>query len=444
MERDKKPTIIIMNQGCIKECAKNDYLLKKLNVYDVSVVEKIRKADYFLYITCAGLGEEIEEFLESAPILDKLSQEQDIEIIITGCVATYFGNRIKGFLEGLGKNPKIKIIEGKDWVFPVVNYITGANEVKKVEDEMAMRTLFKDRDSVYIQFMMEEGCTNRCSFCKMNYIDKPITSVDFDIALKYLTAMVKEKGTKQITLDGENLTIYGIDLYGRQRLHEFLHELAKIEGLERIQVQEIVAGNMYSELLDELANNPKVKTVCLQLETASNRLLKLMNRNYTIEEYDYCVRRLKDAGKFVTTIIMSSFPTERYRDIYETFKYIKERGIYVYDVAKYSDFPGMIPSSKLKQFRKWAAMRRYMLTSRGVTINNFRFLSRERFRQGRLIYTIAREGNPVFLGDMLNAMVYPKTERFNDLTPGTIIDEAPSGIFIKKTPDERRLSYKID
>lgn len=433
-----------MNQGCIKEFAKKDYLLKKLNVYDVSVVEKIRKADYFLYVTCGGLGVKIEEFKEEISLLYSLTKEQDIEIIVTGCVATYLGDKMKEFFEELGKNPKIKIIEAKDWVFPVVNYITGANEIATTLDKMIMRTRFQDRNSVHIQFMMEEGCPNKCSFCKMNYIDKPITSVDFDTALQYLTSMVKNSGTKEITLDGENLTIYGIDLYGRPRLHEFLYELAKIDDLERIQVQEIVVGNMYPELLDELANNPKVKTVCLQLETASNRLLKLMNRNYTIEEYDYCVRRLKDAGKFVTTIIMSSFPTERYRDIYETFKYIKERGIYVEDVPLYIDFPGMIPSSELRQFSKKAAMRRYKLTTMGAILNNFHLLSKERFKQTRLIYAINRDGEPFFTGDIKNATVYPKTERFSNLAPGAIIDEVPSEVFIEKTEDGPRICYKID
>src|SRR5699024_5865488 len=111
-------------------------------------------------------------------------------------------------------------------------------------------------NDVYIQFMLEDGCANKCSFCKQHYYPKKVESIEYYTALNYLKEKIRT-GTKIIALSGENTTLYGLDLYKKQVLHEFIHDLSMEEDLKYIILNEITVQNMYKELLEEIANNPK-------------------------------------------------------------------------------------------------------------------------------------------------------------------------------------------
>ena len=177
-----------------------------------------------------------------------------------------------------------------------------------------------------------------------------LCSFPFELALEHLTKLI-HKGTKKIALSGSNITLYGLDLYGKKRLHEFIHRLSKVDGLEWLNINELVPGDMYEELIDEIISNPKVICTSLQLETASDRLLKLMNRNYNLEKYDYYAKKIIDNGKYIDTILMSGFPTETMEDMDITLKYLKDRNIVTEGICEYSDFKH-ISSSKFEQYTK--------------------------------------------------------------------------------------------
>ena len=227
----------------------------------------------------------------------------------------------------------------------------------------------------------------------------------------------------------------------KKRLHEFIRDLSQVEGLEMIRLNELVIGDMYKELLDEIITNPKVVSAGLQLETASNRLLKLMNRNYTIEEYDYYAKKIIESGKYIDTILMSGFPTETIEDMDYTINYIKDRRIITYGICEYSDFK-YIPSSKLEQFSKREKRKHtnYLVDAK-LKINYDIFLE-EMPKQTKLIY---KDRNN-FIHFMSNAIPVITTisysDRFDGLKPGDIINEAPKRL-VKNNKYTKKTTYKI-
>ena len=313
--------VAVYNNGCVKEMAMMSNFYQKMEQYEIEKAKSLEECDYLVYITCAGVGDTITREIKEIRLLADNPLQKDYKVILVGCLINHFQNDFKELID----NPNIKIINNSEWVIPTINYITDMNKRNTYKEILKNRTrILKTNTS--IQFMLQDGCNNHCTFCKSNYIDSKSKSLPFELALDYLKNMIKN-GTKMISLGGENTTLYGLDLYSEKRLHEFIHELSKEEGLVLLHLSEIVAGDMYPELIDEIINNPKVTSASLQLETASNRLLKMMGRNYTIEEYDYYAKKIIESDKYIETILMSGFPTEKQEDMDYTINYLKDRKI---------------------------------------------------------------------------------------------------------------------
>lgn len=336
--------VLVYNKGCIREDIAAQKLSRDIVLSGHEKTYKFREADFIVYITCAGVGDTITECLQEIELFINYKKE-DATLIITGCLT-----KIPELMEWYKDKENIKIISNPDFVVPVLNCINNDNKRNSLKKLLVSRTrLFYD-NATHIQFLLCNGCLNHCSFCKTNYLDEPLTSIPYEIALNYLQNMIK-MGTRSITLSGENLALYGIDLYKKPMLHKFIHDLSKTPGLMYLTVNEITAQNMYPELLKELISNKKVRNVGMQLETADNRLLGLMNRGHTLEEFDAIVTPLKKAGKYIRTVLMAGFPTETYDDIDRTITYLRDRGIATELICKYSDFD-LIPSHELPQLSK--------------------------------------------------------------------------------------------
>lgn len=334
-------------------------------------------------------------------------------MIITGCLAD------KTVFQDYLKDDNIVLIESSNFYVPVENYIFEEHKKDSLKKRLNYSTKFWYGNQTYIQFFLEDGCSNNCSFCKYNYMDKDIESVPYDAALNYLKGLIRT-GTKKIMLSGENLTLYGIDLVGKQLLHKFIHDLSLEEGLLYIQVNEITAQNMYPELLEELANNAKVSSVCLQLETASPHLLELMNRRHTIEQYEHIVKYLRSKGKFVETVLMSAFPTETYDDLDYTAQFLSENEILCPLVCEYSDFDA-IPSSKFEQLRPSEKRKHTKYLLEKLKQSNKRILFDE----------IDSIDKSIIVGNDEKTIItnftrgYSLRKEFNDVPPGTIITDKP-------------------
>ena len=282
--------------------------------------------------------------------------------------------------------------------------------------------------------MLEDGCTNKCSFCKTHYYPKKVESANYIDSLNYLKEKISN-GTRIITLSGENLTLYGIDQYKKPILHKFIHELAQEEDLNYIIVNEITAQNMYPELLEELVRNKKVVQVSLQLESASDKLLTAMNRGHNLEKYDYIVKKLQEQGKIVDTILMTGFPTETEEDLNKTINYIKERQIYVEGISSYEDFYA-IPSHTLEQLSESEKKRHLMIVGQAIKSSNYEVLERAMsYPFTNLSYVIGHDEKRVYLANSMTH--YSIKKNLYELPLGAVVEEAPKRIV-------KRLGSKIN
>jgi ribosomal protein S12 methylthiotransferase len=252
--------------------------------------------------------------------------------------------------------------------------------------------------------------------------------------------MIK-RGTKIISLGGENLTQYGIDLYNKKRIHEFIHELSKVDGLEMINVLELVPGDMYPELIDEIINNPKVVSTSFQIETASDRLLKLMNRNYNLEQYDYYAKIIREHSKSITTLLIGGFPTETEEDMNCTLNYLMDRKIIVAGVCPYSDFE-YIPSHKLEQLTKSEIRKHTYYFVKAIREINKRIYLEELPKQNKLIYYECFNNTKYFYSSIPTIIATSDSKTYENLNPGEIITTTPKRL-VKRDRIGREYRYKL-
>lgn len=122
-----------------------------------------------------------------------------------------------------------------------------------------------------------DGCLNNCSFCKSSYMNFGLKSVPFEVIEKFVNE------TNQIDVPlyyqqiiSSNLSLYGVDLYNKQRAHEAINLLSKVETTKFMNIGAVI--NWYPELINEIINNPKIKIITTSLESGSPRIYNLMNR----------------------------------------------------------------------------------------------------------------------------------------------------------------------
>ena len=286
-------------------------------------------ADIIVFNTCC-IRENAEDRAEgNIGALKKLKkQKKDLIIAVGGCmtqqpgfaqkfhqtfpfVDIIFGtHNLENFRELLEKklNSKKKVIEVLE------------KEGAVVEGTPKTRTSYPNA-WVNITY----GCNNFCTYCIVPYVRGRERSRKMEDIISECKDLI-EQGYKEITLLGQNVNSYGNDLENAD-FATLIDEISKIEGKFRLRFMTNHPKDFNENLIKAISRSNKTcKSVHLPVQAGSNRILKLMNRKYTREDYLEKVKLLRqyipDAA--ITTDIMVSFPTETEEDFIDTVNLVKE------------------------------------------------------------------------------------------------------------------------
>ena len=171
------------------------------------------------------------------------------------------------------------------------------------------------------------GCNNFCSYCIVPYVRGREKSRPFEVIVDEVTGLVR-MGVREITLLGQNVNSYGRDLFGAPRFAELLREVGET-GIERIFFTSSHPKDLQPETIDAMAEVPAVMPqLHLAVQSGSSRILKLMNRKYTREQYLDLIRRVRERipGIALSTDIIVGFPGETEEDFEQTLSLAREVG----------------------------------------------------------------------------------------------------------------------
>ncbi|MBO5559990.1 tRNA (N6-isopentenyl adenosine(37)-C2)-methylthiotransferase MiaB [Ruminococcus sp.] len=242
------------------------------------------------------------------------------------------------------------------------------------EIDESMTQLREDKVRAFLPIMY--GCNNFCTYCIVPYVRGRERSRKPEAVIAEVRSLV-EQGYKEITLLGQNVNSYE---YGFPAL---LREIDKIEGKYRIRFMSSHPKDATKELIDAIIDCEHVCThLHLPVQAGSNRVLKAMNRCYTVEKYmemiDYARSRVPDFS--FTTDLIVGFPGETYEEFCETkevIKRVKYDNIYSFVYSRRSGTPAAKFEDHVTDKQKGLWLRELLLEQREITSEWFgRFVGR--------------------------------------------------------------------
>ncbi|MET1102292.1 MAG: tRNA (N(6)-L-threonylcarbamoyladenosine(37)-C(2))-methylthiotransferase [Pyrodictiaceae archaeon] len=188
-----------------------------------------------------------------------------------------------------------------------------------------------------------DGCLGDCSFCITKIARRQVLSRPMEKILEFVRRLVRI-GAVEIRLTGQDVAVYGIDIYGRRMLPELLRRVSEIPGRFMIRVG-MMSPDQLQPILDEFIDalrSPKIyKFVHIPLQSGDDKVLRIMGRRYTVDEYRGLVKELraKMPGVTIATDIMVGHPGEDEEAFENTMRLVEELRFERVHVAQYTPRP---------------------------------------------------------------------------------------------------------
>ena len=336
---DKKTEYIYLTEEYDKSVFKNKkYYIRtygcQMNVHDSEEIsahlenigfiktEEMEDADIVILNTCAireNAHDKLYGFLGRCKHV-KTTTNPDLIIAICGCMAQE-ENVVNTIKE---KYPYVDLVFGTHNICDLEKLLINKTEKQNIEVISCEGNVYENvkykRDSKFKAWVnIQYGCDKFCTYCIVPYTrGKQRSRKSIDI-LKECEELVKD-GYLEITLLGQNVNAYGKDLDGELSFAKLLQKVADT-GIKRLRFVTSHPWNFTDEMIDTIANNENIMPyIHLPLQSGSDRILKLMGRRYTKEEYLTLFSKIKEKveGCSITTDIIVGFPNETDEDFNET------------------------------------------------------------------------------------------------------------------------------
>ena len=317
--------------GCQMNKAESERLGSLFEETGYHYVPNVTDADLIVINTCVVRQNAEDRAVHKLQNFKPLKKARpDIIIAVTGCWVESNNDQLKK-------------------TFPFVDYFFKAGECPPWVDRAKwLQALPKEpQPATYVPII--QGCNNFCAYCVVPYR----RGREKSRPLPEIVCEVKElvnRGTREVTLLGQNVDSYGHDLPEKPALSDLLTELNDIEGLYRIRFLTNHPKDMSLRLIQTVARLEKVcKNITLPAQAGSNEILKAMRRGYTIEEYRRLVNEIRseipDVG-LVSDIIVG-FPSETEAQFQQTVNLLTEVKFDTVHLAAYSPRPGTIAAREM-------------------------------------------------------------------------------------------------
>ena len=335
--------VYIKTFGCQMNEHDSENILNLLASLDYESTLDPKKADLILINTCSVREKSEQKVYSLLGRLKRYKRGRKVLLGVGGCVAQQEGEKL------LEKAPFIDLIFGTNNIprLPdLIKTVKQSGEVHVTTEFQEGLNFFPLSGSVafpqiksYVTVM--EGCDNFCSFCVVPFVrGREKSRPSYEIIKEIIN--LASQGVKEITLLGQNVNSYGTKLEGKISFAGLLKEVNKIEGLERIRFTTSHPKDLCEELIACFEDQPKLcPHIHLPLQSGSDRILKMMNRGYTREDYLLKIKRLRavcpEIG--ITTDLIVGFPGETEKDFQATLDMVTEIEYDEFFSFKYSDRP---------------------------------------------------------------------------------------------------------
>lgn len=302
------PTLKVISLGCSKNTVDSEVILGNVKAAGWTVLSENnpRQADVVLVNTCGFILDAKQESIDTVLMeLERKHRRRKGKLIVMGCLVQRHGKELKKEIPGvdcwLGVNDNQAVVDA------ILSMAPG-------ESGLGLDTTLRKltTPSHYAYLKVSEGCNRQCAFCAIPLIrGKHISRPKEEILAEAMK--LAKKGVKELILVAQDLTFYGMDLYGKREIASLVRELCRIKGVEWVRLQYLYPHSFPEDLLDVMRQEPKVcKYVDIPLQHINTGVLKSMLRSTSREESIALLGKFRLAlpeAAFRTTMIVG-FPTE--------------------------------------------------------------------------------------------------------------------------------------
>jgi len=322
--------IFIKTFGCQMNVYDSNRIFHSVKKIGFEKTEDQKNADCFLLNTCHIRDKAKEKVYHEIGRVKKIYKKKLKPIVVVaGCVAQAENE------EMLKREPYIDIVIGPQ-SYHKINNVLDNYVSKKQREETEFDTISKfdffdkienKSNKVSAFLTIQEGCDKFCHFCVVPFTRGPEYSRSFHKILSEVESLIKN-GAKEITLLGQNVNAYSyIENSKEYKLSDLINQLEKYSELERIRYTTSHPRDMTEDLIDCYKNNKKLMPlVHLPVQSGSDKILKLMNRKHTVEEYVLTyekLKKIKPSIEFSSDFIIS-YPGESEQDFNQTLQLVNK------------------------------------------------------------------------------------------------------------------------
>lgn len=304
--------IDIVTLGCSKNLVDSERLQKLFckKGYECIVDAAEVEGDTVVINTCGFIGDAKEESVNTILQFAEAKTKGEIEkLYVMGCLS-------ERYLDDLQKEiPEVDKYYGKfDWSKMV-------EEMPEREHKASLQKNVKH----YSYIKISEGCDRHCAYCAIPVMTGKHKSRTIEDIISEVKELVSE-GVKEFQIIAQELTYYGVDLYGKRRIADLISQMADVEGVEWIRLHYAYPNQFPMDLLDVMREKPNVcKYLDIALQHISTSVLKRMRRDTTKEETMQLVTSLREKVPGITlrTTLMVGFPGETEEEFAELVDFVK-------------------------------------------------------------------------------------------------------------------------
>ncbi len=387
--------------GCPKNQLDTEVMLHEVASAGYEITPEDIEADVIIINTCGFIESAKRESIEQILDVAWLKKNRTLKaIIVTGCLAERYRESI------LEEFPEVDAVLGVGSIHNIVEAIEAVT-VKKKKGSKKKYSSFEDKETVrlggdrvlttpeYMAYLkIAEGCDNRCAYCAIPSIRGKFRSRPMEEIVEEAKQM-EALGVKELCIVAQDITRYGLDLYGEYRLAPLLHAITEATSIPWIRLLYCYPDKVTDELIAEIRDNPRIlKYMDLPIQHISDHMLRAMNRHGDSAMVRGVIEKLRREipDMVIRTTFIVGFPGETEEDFEELCEFVKEAkfehaGVFTYSqeegTAAY-DMPDQI-DEQVKQDRMDLLMREQL------EINE----ARNRSMIGKTVTVLCEDYDPV-------------------------------------------------
>ena len=300
----RKNRVNVITLGCSKNIFDSEVMMAQLkaNHFDVVHESASQDAEIVIINTCGFIESAKEESVNAILEYAEAKKTGGLEkLYVTGCLSQRYGSELSKEI------PEVDSFFGTREL-PKLLKTLKADYKKELVGERLLTT-----PAHYAYFKIAEGCDRPCSFCAIPLMRGKHRSKPIEELVDSAKQLV-QSGTKELILIAQDLTYYGLDLYGKRNLSELLKHLSDIKGLEWIRLHYAYPSGFPKDILKVMADRENIcNYLDIPLQHGSTEILKSMRRGITREKTSQLLMDIREQvpNIAIRTTLITGYPGEK-------------------------------------------------------------------------------------------------------------------------------------